>query len=73
MAKASEPKGIVAAKDAFVAVIDGADAIVKRGDLFDADHPLVKKHPNLFGPVTVRSAAPVIEQATAAPGEKRGA
>lgn len=73
MPKASEPRGIVAARDAFTASFDGVDTIVLVGDLFDADHPFVKTNPHLFGPVVIRTAAPRVEQATAAPGEKRGA
>jgi hypothetical protein len=46
------------------------------GELFYADDPIVLKHPEYFGSPKVRGSvvdAPVIvEQATAAPGEKRG-
>lgn len=74
MPKASEPTGIVAALDAFAGAADGGYFDVRRGDLFEADHPLVKKHPHLFGPLQVRYPVQrAVEQATAAPGEKRGA
>ena len=75
MPKATEPRqGIVAALDAFVGAVGAATFQVNRGDLFDADHPLVAKHPHLFGSVHVRfPVARAIEQATAGPGEKRGA
>lgn len=47
------------------------------GELFWSDDPLVRKYPQLFRPITVRSSVrrtePLVEQATAAPGEKRGA
>ena len=39
-------------------------------DRFAADHPLVKACPLFF--TRDPSAAPEVEQATAAPGEKRG-
>jgi len=74
MPKASEATGIVAALDAFASTIDGVPVTVSRGDLFEADHPLVKKLPYLFGPVRLRyPVVRSVEQATAAPGEKRGA
>jgi len=55
-----------------------ADEVFYAGDLIDADHPAVKKYPASFGPLVIqhpakRAAEPVIESATAAPGEKRGA
>ena len=45
------------------------------GDVWDADDPFVKAHPELFSvePTKVKRTAPTkVEQATAAPGEKRG-
>lgn len=48
---------------------------VEEGDAWDADDPIVKAHPELFSdtPVTVHSSfgKRTVEQATAAPGEKR--
>ena len=47
---------------------------IRKGDLFASDDPAVHKWPQHFGPVTLRSSGGSrIEQATAAPGEKRGA
>jgi hypothetical protein len=64
---------IVAAKTAFSGSVNGKDIDVQEGDLFSADDPVVKKWGELFVPAKVRStASPRIEQATAAPGEKRG-
>jgi hypothetical protein len=73
MAKAAET--VLQAKTSFTAAVDGARFEVHQGDLIDADHPAVRKWPEAFGPVFVhhRSAAGKVEQATAAPGEKRGA
>jgi hypothetical protein len=72
MAKAADT-GVVVALTSFVGP---GDLPVGKGDLFASDDPLVKKYPDLFGPVSVRlsglSSEPVIERATAAPGEKRG-
>jgi hypothetical protein len=44
-----------------------------KGEVVDADDPAAKKWPSHFGPLVVRSYGGVIEQATAAPGEKRNA
>jgi hypothetical protein len=48
----------------------------RKGELLRSDDPAVRKYPQFFRPMTIRSTvkpkpAPV-EQATAAPGEKRG-
>jgi hypothetical protein len=41
--------------------------------VWDADDPFVKAHPELFSatPIKVHRTVAVVEQATAAPGEKR--
>ena len=48
--------------------------VVSEDDVYDDDHPYVKAWPEMFGDlmdlVTVHHA-PEVEQATAAPGEKR--
>lgn len=49
-------------------------AQLKRGMSAEDDHPLVLERPDLFGdqaPDAELSSGPVIERATAAPGEKR--
>jgi hypothetical protein len=64
---------VVRALQSFVADIGGLASPVHKDDLFEVDHPLVKSHPEFFGPVLLRF--PVdrgVEAATAAPGEKRG-
>ena len=43
---------------------------VVKGQNFDSNHPVVRAFPSMFGQVDL--AHPAIEQATAAPGEKRG-
>lgn len=50
---------------------DGSPNGCNVGDLLPEDHPLVKGNPDWFVPVD-RGWRPEIEQATAAPGEKRG-
>lgn len=55
---------------------DGTPVEYYEGEVVRADDPAFKKWGDLyFMPLVVRGAAtgPVIEQATAAPGEKRGA
>lgn len=59
----------------FHATVGGEQMFFRAGDLVDADHPAVKKWPGYFGEpkVTHRvKSEPVVEQATAAPGQKRG-
>jgi hypothetical protein len=60
------------AKESFVAVMDGDQVSVSQGDLVRAGHPLLKGRDDLFKPAEgyVRFD---VEQATAAPGESRGA
>jgi hypothetical protein len=74
MPKAGEPN-IVRAAEAFIGEVDGETLRVVKGDLFEANHPAVRKWPHLFVPIHIRypTASPKVEQATAAPGEKRGA
>ena len=47
--------------------------LVQAGDVYEAGHPIVKKYPERFEPLKVHRAGkpPAVEQATAAPGEKR--
>ena len=43
------------------------------GEVVEASDPAVKKWPDNFAPLKVRSSTtPAVEQATAAPGEQRG-
>jgi hypothetical protein len=55
----------------FVGRVHDADVHFRQGESIDSAHPAVKKWPHFFGPTLLRHAE--IEQATAAPGEKRGA
>jgi hypothetical protein len=66
---------VLQVRTSFTASIGGARVDFHQGDLIDADHPAVRKWPESFGPITVQHRSPKgerIEQATAAPGEKRG-
>ncbi len=65
---------------ALVQVIDtaatqfqGVEYVVIAGQTFDAKHPLVRGRPELFREVVadVGAVRAPVEQATAAPGEKR--
>ena len=69
MAKADPPKLIVL--QSFIGKLDGREVSFLVGETVDAGHKAAKKWPQFFGPPDVR-LLPAIEQATAAPGEKRG-
>jgi len=64
---------LVVVKQAGTIVVDGVIQNVREGELFEADHPAVAKFSYLFGPVSLRFPMKrrTVEQATAAPGEKR--
>ncbi len=71
---AAEPQ-IMVALASFVGAVGNVEVVVRQGDLFATEDAIVRKFPQMFGRVEVRRSVsePVIEQATAAPGEKRGA
>lgn len=52
--------------------LKGNSIMVLKDDVFASNDPVVKAYPHFFGPHQLRTITPVIEQATAAPGEKRG-
>jgi hypothetical protein len=58
--------------ESFVGRVGDDERMFRRGDLVRAGDPAVKKWPQSFGPPEFLNEPPV-EQATAAPGEKRGA
>jgi hypothetical protein len=75
MAKAAEPPALLVVLTPFN---DAEGNPYRKGDVIEPDHWAVRKWPQFFGPFVFphpvkRSSAPRIEQATAAPGEKRGA
>lgn len=61
----------------FVAYLDGVPRLVTGGELVDANDPVVQGRDQFFEPVDDylsrrgTKAAPTVEQATAAPGERR--
>jgi hypothetical protein len=59
--------------ETFVGNLDGAEVEYHKGEIVEADDPALKKWPGHFGPVVFvhRNRAERVEQATAAPGEKR--
>jgi len=74
MAKAAAPDAIYEVAIAFSGPLGSFSA----GALYRGDDPVVRRFPQYFRAITVNStivriAEPVIEQATAAPGERRGA
>jgi hypothetical protein len=63
---------VYVAKQTGITTIDGASFQFRSGVTHvTADDPAYKAHPELFSPVADK-ARPVVEQATKAPGEKRG-
>jgi hypothetical protein len=63
---------VLTALSSFVTEVDGRRLAFSKGDPIESDHPAVKANPHLFGPLTFRHpVAGRVEQATAAPGEKR--
>ncbi len=58
--------------ESFVGSVDGKeDRVFRQGENIHANDPAVKKWPHLFGEARFVHDKPV-EQATAAPGERRG-
>ena len=71
--------------EGFSTVVDGETVALTKGDLLASDNPIVLARPQYFGPVLLRypvippegnvkgtATVLTVEQATAAPGEKRG-
>jgi hypothetical protein len=71
--KASGGPQLFAARQAFAAILDGQTIIMKPGDVVDANDPILKGRKDLFEDFApkVRNYPGRVEQATAAPGEKR--
>ena len=64
---------IVRPTTTFVSTALGYDVVLRPGDILDDKHPHVRHAPGMFKPVRVTVPMPgeTIEQATAAPGERR--
>jgi hypothetical protein len=61
----------VQARSTYHTTVGGEQYTVDRGELVHRDHPLVAQNPEQFVPVELDVRYDVVEQATAAPGEKR--
>jgi hypothetical protein len=61
----------LAAKETFATELDGVPIVVHRKELVRSGHPLIDANPEKFEPAE-RATRFDVEQATAAPGEKRG-
>jgi hypothetical protein len=74
MAKATERALMIATSSFWTAQPDGTPFVVQDGrTMLWSDHPAVRDNPHYFRVVTATyEIEPRIEQATAAPGEKRG-
>lgn len=71
MVRAKTEGRIFVARESFVCDLDGVPVTVSGGTTRVREgHPLLKGREHLFEPLTVHYE---VEQATAAPGEKRGA
>jgi len=58
--------------ESFVGTLDGREVEYHKGEVVEAGDPAIKKMPNHFEPVIIRGGQTrSVEQATAAPGEKR--
>ena len=61
----------VQAREPATGTFNGEPFVVSPSEIFASDHPLVREHPQLFKPLEESRQRPVVEQMTAAPGEKR--
>jgi hypothetical protein len=58
----------------FIGTLDGRECEYHAGEVVESSDPALKQWPNFFGPLVIsHRSARGIEQATAGPGEKRGA
>ncbi len=57
----------------FRANVDGFSELITEGEtIMDADSKTAREYPDRFEPVKRDKARPDVEEATSAPGEKRG-
>lgn len=67
MAAAAKSSQMFTVTESFIGLLGKAEVMYRRGDLIASDHPAIAKWPQFFRVVS----ADHVEQATAAPGEKR--
>ena len=73
MAKTPEPAGLLIARESWVGKLGSVLVEVAVGDIAEAGSAVALQWPDKFAPIEPRyRREPRIEQATAAPGEKRG-
>lgn len=70
MAAPDRPAETLVALDSFTGSVGGEVRVFRQGEPIRATDPAVRKWPHLFGPQHIRNQ-PLVEQATAAPGERR--
>lgn len=70
---AAGDRRLFAARRSFSTFLDGQTVVVKQGQLVDDGDPILKGRADLFEPFvpSIRNYPGRVEQATAAPGEKR--
>ena len=70
MARPATPR-FVRPKEACTFDHDDEAVVLNPNEIFSADDPIVRARPHLFKPLEASRERPVVEQATAAPGEVR--
>jgi hypothetical protein len=73
---AAKPVAFYQVKHSFITTIRGAELEYHQGEVVDDSDLAFRRDPSNFEPLVVRQSkrsAPVVEQATAAPGESRAA
>lgn len=64
--------GYVRVRESFIGSVGQGDIDFRAGELVPEDHPAVIRYPAMFEPIASRFDRPAaVEQATAAPGERR--
>ena len=58
-------------RESFIGALSGSEVEYHKGDVVAASDPAIKKMPMHFEPLMLRGHERAVEQATAAPGEKR--
>lgn len=71
MPRPRQQQRFVQAKDAATGRVGDESFVVRAGDLFAAEHPIVRAYPHFFRAADIQR--PAVEEMTAAPGEQRGA
>jgi hypothetical protein len=68
----SNGRDVFEAKASFACVYNGGEVSIRKGERVREGHDLLRAYPDKFQPLTIKFDVPEVEQATAAPGEKRG-